>query len=167
MEDGWGAACENARSDDRFDLGGLCKKAMASADERSAHPFRADDPDLYYPHPIVVLVGPGCGSACDQLVHLLSQFPEFTFVGRDPSGSLTSPLNWERLFVYPGMEDVVVLKIPAVAPYMINEQEIEHLCRITGLVDAEVWFTKEDVIDGVDTVREYALQIIRDARGVE
>jgi hypothetical protein len=31
----------------------------------------------------------------------------------------------------------------------------------------EVWFTEEDVINGVDTVREYAIQLIREAEGGE
>ena len=167
MEEGWGEACENARSDDRFDLGGLCKKAMESAGRISSHPFRADDPDLYYPHPIVVLVGPGCASACDHLVHLLSQFPEFTIIGRDPNGSLTSPLNWDRQYTYPQIEDYVIFKLPAVARYAVDGETIEHLCRRTGLVDVEVWSTKEDVINGVDTVREYAIQLIREGSSEE
>ena len=54
---------------------GLCEEAIESAHHLSSHPFRSDDPDLSYEHPILVLVGPGCGSACDHLVHLLSQFP--------------------------------------------------------------------------------------------
>ena len=53
--------------------------------------------------------------------------------------------------------------LPAQAPYYIDEYPIDHLSRRTGLVDVEVWFTKEDVINGVDTVREYALQLIRKA----
>jgi hypothetical protein len=163
--DGWGEECEDAGSDGRFDLEGLCRKAMEAARKINTHPFRADNPDLYYTHPIVVLVGPGCGSACDHLVHLLSQFPEFTIIGRDPNGSLTFPENWDRLYAYPQIKDGVMLKIPAVAPYAVNEEEIDHLCRRTGLVAAEVWFTKGDVISGVDTVREYALQIIRESRG--
>lgn len=145
-------------------MGGLCKKAMEAALKIRTHPFRADDPDLHYLCPIAVLVGPGCGSACDHLVHLLSQFPEFTIIGRDPNGSLTFPLNWDRLYTYPRIKENVMLKIPAVGPYAAGEETIEHLCRRTGLVDVEVWFTKEDVINGVDTVREYAIQVIREAR---
>jgi hypothetical protein len=160
--DGWGEECEGAGSDELFDLEGLCRKAMEAARKISTHPLRADDPDLHYLYPIVVLVGPGCGSACDHLVHLLSQFPEFTIIGRDPNGSLTFPLNWDRLYAYPQIKDGVMLKIPTVAPYAVNEETIEHLCRRTGLVDVEVWFTKEDVINGVDTVREYAIQLIRE-----
>jgi C-terminal processing protease CtpA/Prc len=162
--EGWGEACQYAESDDRFDLQGLCEKSLESARNISSHPFRADDPDLYYLYAIVVLVGPGCGSACDHLVHLLSQFPEFTIIGRDPNGSLTFPKNWDRLYAYPQIKDGVMLKIPAVAPYAVDEETIDHLCRRTGLVDVEVWFTKEDVINGVDTVREYAIQLIREAR---
>jgi hypothetical protein len=128
-----------------------------------AHPFPADDPDLYHRHPIVVLVGSGRASACDQLVHLLSQFPEFTLVGRDPNGSLTSPLNWDRVYAYPWIGDAVMLKIPAVASYALNEGAVRHLCRRTGVIDVEVWSTREDVVNGVNAVRERALRIIREA----
>jgi hypothetical protein len=162
--DGWGEECQDAGSDNRFNLEGLCGKAMDAARKINTHPFRADVPDLHYAYPIVVLVGPGCGSACDQLVHLLSQFPEFTIIGRDPSGSMTFPLDWDRQYIYPQIKDAVIFKLPAVAPYAINEERVDHLCRRTGIVDMEVWFTKEDVINGVDTVREYALQMIRESR---
>ncbi len=167
IEEGWGEACQRTPADDRFDLAGLCRKAMDSARLVRSHPFPADDPDLFYAHPIIVLVGPGCGSACDQLVHLLSQFLEFTIVGRDPNGSLTSPLNWDRVYAYPQIEDAVLLKIPAVASYALDQGALSHLCRRTGIVDVEVWLTKEDVINGVDTVRESALQIIRESGGAE
>ena len=131
-------------------------------------PFPADDPDLYYENPIIVLTGPDCASSGDWLVQLLSTFPEVTIIGRDPNGSLTG--------VYPGVHDAWVywhedpttdyvhFVLPTVAYYFVDEQPIEHLSRRTGIVDEEVWFTKEDVINGVDTVRERAIQLIREAR---
>ena len=45
----------------------------------------------------------------------------------------------------------VMLKIPAVAPYAVGKEMIDHLCRRTGVVDVEVRF-KGDVISGHDTV---------------
>ncbi len=167
IREGWGEACDRAPSDDRFDLKGLCAEAMESAHHLRSHPFRADNPDLFYEYPILVLVGPGCGSACDHLAHLLSQFPEFTLVGRDPNGSLTFPKNWDRVYTYPQMQESVTLMIPAVAPYAIDGDEVLHLSRAEGLVDVEVWLTKEDIIKGLDTVRERALQLIRESRAVE
>ena len=83
------------------------------------------------------------------------------------AGSLTSPLNWNPAYAYPQIEDAVMLKIPAVASYALNEGATSHLCRRTGLVDVEVWYTKEDVVNGVDTVREHALRIIRKSGGEE
>lgn len=165
IEEGWGEACQHAAGDDRFDLKGLCHKALDEARFVRAQPFPADDPDLYYRQPIVVLVGPGCASACDQLVHLLSQFPEFTLVGREPNGSLTSPLNWDRVYAYPQMEDAVMLKIPAVASYALDGEAVRHLCRRTRVVDVEVWSSREDVVNGVDAVRERALRIVRESGG--
>jgi len=131
-------------------------------------PFPADDPDLYYENPIIVMTGPDCASSGDWLVQFMSTFPEVTIIGRDPSGSLTG--------VYPGVYDAwhywhedpttdyVHFVLPTVAYYFMDEQPIQHLSRRTGVVDEEVWFTKEDVVSGVDTTREYAIQLIREAR---
>ncbi|TKJ29335.1 MAG: hypothetical protein CEE40_08860 [Chloroflexi bacterium B3_Chlor] len=131
-------------------------------------PFPADDPDLYYENPIIVMTGPDCVSSCDWLVQFLSTFPELTIIGRDPNGSLTG--------VYPGVyepwhyyhedptRDYVHFVLPTVAYFFVDEQPIQHLSRRTGTVDHEVWFTKEDIVSGVDTVREYAIQLIREAR---
>lgn len=98
-------------------------------------------------------------------MHLLSQFPEFTLIGRDPNGSLTSPLNWDRVYAYPQMEDAVMLKIPAVGSYALNGGAVRHLCRRIGVVDVEVWSSREDVVNGIDAVRERALRIIRGLGG--
>jgi hypothetical protein len=146
---------------------GLCAEAVQSARHISSHPFRADDPDLFYEYPIVVLIGPGCGSACDHLAHLLSQFREFTFVGQDPNGSLTFPKNWDRVYAYPQMQEAVTLMIPAVAPYAIGGDGVDHLSRAEGMVEIVVWQTKEDLVKGLDTVRERALQLIRESSSDE
>lgn len=131
-------------------------------------PFPADDPDLYYEKPIIALTGPDCASSCDWLVQLLSTFREVTIIGKDPSGSLTG--------VYPGVydpwhywhedptTDYVYFVIPTVAYYPADQEPIQHLSRRTGVVDQEVWFTKEDIVRGVDPVRERAMQLIREAR---
>jgi hypothetical protein len=130
-------------------------------------PFRADDPDLYYENPIIVMTGPGCFSGGDWLLQLLSRFPEFTIIGRDPNGSHTASLGRVRTYWLSPRGDYVTFLVPALAPYSVDEQPIDHLCRRTGFVGEEVWFTREDVIKGVDTVREYALQLVREARAGE
>jgi hypothetical protein len=131
-------------------------------------PFPADKPDLHYDNPIIVMTGPDCVSSCEWLVHFLSKFPEVTIIGRDPNGSLTG--------VYPQVHDAwwywheapetdyVFFVPPTVAYYFVGEEPIHHLSRRTGVVDKEVWFTKQDLVDGVDTVRERAMQLIREAR---
>ena len=57
----------------------------------------------------------------------------------------------------------VFMKFPAVASYDVNEPSVDHLAR-RGIVDHEVWLTKKDVKMGIDTVLEYAIQLIRDSR---
>ncbi len=59
------------------------------------------------------------------------------------------------------LSSAAILMVPAVAPYALGGGTITHLCRRTGVVDAEVWFAREDITSGVDTMREYSLQIIR------
>jgi hypothetical protein len=157
--EGWGEECQFVTSSDRFDAAGLCERNS----KISSSPLRADDPDEFYPKPIIALLGPYCFSACDYFVHFLSQFPEITLVGRNPNGSPTSPLNWGRTYDYPELNESVLMWFPAVANYDINEPSIDHLAR-RSLVDHEIWLTKEDVKMGIDTVLEYAIQFIRDSR---
>jgi len=126
-----------------------------------------DDPDLYYENPIIVLTGPSCVSGGDILVLWWSEFPEFTFIGKDPNGAMTGGRGSGRPYWWQGGNEYVKIFEYWTAGYLVGEEPIAHLTRMTGLVDHEVWFTKEDVINGVDTVREYALQLIREAGGGE
>jgi hypothetical protein len=50
------------------------------------------------------------------------------------------------------------------APYAEGGDRVDPLSRAEGLVDVEVWLTKEDVVDGLDTVRERPFEIIRESR---
>jgi hypothetical protein len=160
----WGEDCQNVTSSDRYDEAGLCEKILRDGDlNRGPSYLRADDPDEFYTNPISVLVGPDCLSACDYFVHLLSQFPEITIIGRNPNGSATSPRRWGHTYDYPELGESVLMWFPAVASYDVNEPSIDYLAR-RSFVDHEVWLTKEDVVMGIDTVLEYAIQLIRDSR---
>jgi hypothetical protein len=160
----WGEDCQDVISADRYDEAGLCERLRGIGYlDRWPSRLRADDPDEFYTKPISVLVGPDCKSACDYLVHLLSQFPEMTIIGRNPNGSATSPVRWGHTYDYPELGESVLMWFPAVAAYDVNEPSIDHLCR-RSIVDHEVWLTKEDVKVGIDTVLEYAIQFIRDSR---
>ncbi len=127
-------------------------------------PFPADDPDLYYEKPIIVMTGPDCVSSGEWLVQFLSTFPNVIIIGRDPNGSLTGVYprvhdSWVYWHEDP-TTDYVHFVVPTVAYYFVDEQPIRHLSRRTGVVDEEVWFTKEDLITGTDTVRARAIQLI-------
>jgi hypothetical protein len=126
-------------------------------------PFPGDEPDLYYEDSIVVLTGPDCTSGGDWLVQLLARFPEFIIIGKDPNGSNMSFLGSD-VFPFRQADEYVTLAIPTLAHYYVDEQPIDHLSRRTGFADHVVWFTKEDIIKGVDTVREYAFQLITKAK---
>jgi hypothetical protein len=123
-------------------------------------PFPADNPDMHYDKPIIVLTGPACTSACDWFVQFLSTFPKITILGRDPNGSLSAVVDGFRETRFGSGPEHLYMQIPKVAFYLVNEGVGEHLSRKTGVVDEEIWFTKEDLVNGVDTVRAYALQRI-------
>ena len=159
----WGKDCQNVTSSDRYDEAGLCEGLLRDGYlNRGPRRLRADDPDKFYTKPISVLVGPDCQSACDYLVHVLSQFPEITIIGRNPNGSATSLNIWGRTYDYPELNESVIMWFPAAASYDVNEPSIDHLAR-RSFVDHEVWLTKEDVKMGIDTVLEYAIQFVRDS----
>jgi hypothetical protein len=161
IREGWGEDCQNAIAPDRFDLAALCERASGYDPLNSV--LRADDPDEFYTKPIIVLVGPYCYSACDYFVYFLSQFPEITFIGRNPNGSATSLNIWGRTYDYPELNESVLMWFPAAASYDVNEPSIDHLAR-RSFVDHEVWLTKDDLKMGIDTVLEYAIQVIQGSR---
>jgi hypothetical protein len=125
-------------------------------------PFPADDPDLYYEKPIIILTGPVCTSACDWFVQFLSTFPEITILGIDPNGSLSAVVDGYRDIRFGAGPEHLYLQIPKVAFYLVDGGAGEHLSRKIGVVDEKIWFTKADLVNGVDTVRAYALQRIRE-----
>jgi hypothetical protein len=164
LRDRWGIDCQNVTSSDRFDEAGLCESLLIDSDfDLSPRMLAADDPDKFYTKPISILVDPYCLSACDIFVYLLSRFPEITIIGRNPNGSPTATFLWGRTYDYPNLDEGVLMWFPVAAPYDVNEPSIDHLCR-RSFVDHEVWFTKEDVKIGIDTVLEYAIQYTRDNR---
>jgi len=137
---------------------------LVDADDPSSYvKSPVDDPGLYYENPIVVLTGPSCVSGGDILVQWWSEFPEFTFIGKDPNGAMTGSRGSGRTYWWQGGKEYVMISEYWTAVYLVDEEPIDHLTRMTGFIDHVVWFTKEDVINGVDTVREYALQLIREA----
>jgi len=144
------------------------RTGLVDADDPSSYvKSPVDDPDLYYENPIIVLTGPNCVSGGDILVQWWSEFPEFTFIGKDPNGAMTGIRGSGLPYWWQGEKEYVTIADYWTAVYLVDEEPIDHLTRMAGFVDHEVWFTKEDVINGVDTVREYALQLIRAAGGGE
>ena len=139
---------------------GPYRNLMGSLDGYPA--FLADEPNLTYGKPVVVMTGPDCRSAGDILVQFLSFFPEFTIIGRDPNGILMGVYTgFPRHFL--GPDEYVITSIPTVAIYFADEGPPHHISRRSGVVDEEVWYTREDITNGEDTVLDYAFQLIREA----
>jgi hypothetical protein len=124
--------------------------------------FPADEHDLSYGKPIIVMTGPDCRSAGDILVQFLSFFPEFTIIGRDPNGILMGVYGeYPKYYLDPS--DYVIASVPSVATYFADEGPPHHISRRTGVVDDQVWYSREDITNGEDTVLDYAFQLIREA----
>ena len=126
--------------------------------------FPADEPDLTYGKPIIVMTGPDCRSAGDILVQFLSFFPEFTIIGRDPNG-ITMGVYTGNPQYYLNQDEYVITAIPTVAIYFVDEGPPRYISRRSGVVDEQVWYTREDIVDGVDSILEHALQLIRETEG--
>jgi hypothetical protein len=136
------------------------RNLMGSLDGYQA--FLSDEPDLTYGKPIIVMTGPDCRSAGDILVQFLSFFPEFTIIGRDPNGILMGVYGeYPKYYLDPS--DYVIASVPTVAIYFADEGPPHHISRRTGVVDDQVWYSREDITNGEDTVLDYAFQLIREA----
>jgi hypothetical protein len=125
--------------------------------------FKGENPDTYYEKPIIVLTGPDCISACDFLVATLAKFPEtFTIIGWDNNGSFTG-VSGET---YKFGDDTISRYIPLNAGAYYDEESVEKkefelLLRRSDFVKTKIWLTKEDIAKGIDTVRTYAINLIK------
>jgi len=147
--------------------------------------FPADNEN--YTKPIVVLTRADCISAGDFLVALFARFPEFKIIGMDNNSSFSgvSPneaiVGDDKIFIYiasqtgyyvkenpnysgPTADEIRAMKDikqrnPATKAFV--EANCEPLLRRQDFVDEYVWFTKDDLAKGIDTVRERAFEIIK------
>jgi hypothetical protein len=129
--------------------------------EEFSVPVPADEGNMHYDNPIVVMTGPDCISACDMLIAVLSKFEEFTIIGRDTNAS-SAGVSEQQLWLYNG-NDYVFQYVPSVTFYFIDEPH-DYLVGRMGFIDEEVWFQKEDIKQGIDSIRQYALDKIRNAK---
>jgi len=142
--------------------------------------------DENYTKPIVVLSSPDCISAGDFLIGFFARFPEFKIIGMDNNGSFAgvSPSNYDigedKIFVYvtsyagfyvkdnpiyngPPAEEIKRMtdfRQQRNATKAFMEANYEPLLRRQDFVDEYIWFTKDDIAKGIDTVRERAIAII-------
>jgi hypothetical protein len=140
-----------------------------------------------YTKPIIVLTSADCISAGDVLIALFAKFPEFKIIGLDNNASI-APVNLNKYDI--GGEDEIYLYITFGAGFYIKdnpdyngptideirlmkddkqrneaskvfiEANYEPLLRRQDFVDEYIWFTKDDIAKGIDTVRERAIEII-------
>lgn len=124
--------------------------------------FKADDPDQYYENPIIVMTGPDCISACDMLVALLSKYDEFTIIGKQPNGSATQVAGSMPYQVTEDNKyDVVYTYLTNLTFFFRDDEERKYLMRRDDFLDKPKWFTKDDLGNEVDTIREYAVELIK------
>ncbi|MCP4678125.1 MAG: hypothetical protein GY854_21945 [Deltaproteobacteria bacterium] len=113
------------------------------------------DPETYYDHPIAVLTGPKAGSAGDMCPYALRLHPRARVFGKPSNGAFgeTTPM-WNR---DPFLDDLIANGTVAQA---VSADGI-HLQGSIQEPDVDVWLTKDDVMAGVDTVLEAALEWIK------
>lgn len=131
------------------------RTALIHEDLNVNHPLHPDEPNQYYDKPIVVMTGPDCISAGDALVHFLSKFPEFTIIGKETNGSNIHVLPMTK---HEYDNEYVNHYMGFYVNYFMDEPD-KPLLRRSDFVDIPIWFTKEDVANGIDTVREYAIKL--------
>jgi hypothetical protein len=110
------------------------------------------DEETLYDQPIAVLVGPNCVSMGDATAYRLAFLPNTRFFGKPTSMGLAGP---RRPTAAPQVPGYVLLGSEWILrDYYYSQRDIE---RIEFPVDEEVWFTREDVANGDDTVVKRAL----------
>ncbi len=144
------------------DIESLIKKEIKGRD----FPLKADNPDLYYEKPIIILTGPDCISACDVFIALASKFPEFTIIGNHNNGSFAGiNLREDELSPKLRKEDRVSFIMPGTT-ILYADDENPYLLRRSDFIDEFVLPTKDDIANGIDTVRERAIEIIQNVNRV-
>lgn len=128
------------------------------------YPLKVDEPNQCYENPIIVMTGPDCISACDMLIAVLSRFPEFTIIGRDTNGSSAGVHAEERWL--DNEQDYVSQYIPSQTFYFTDDPH-NYLVRRTGFIQEEVWFQKDDIVNGVDSIRKRAIEMISEMKNSE
>ncbi len=137
------------------------RKSLVDVVDYPWYEFRADDGNKCYKNPIIVLTGPDCISACDMLVAMLSRYDEFTIIGKQPNGSATQVAGMSSWSVGDSLSTDYVMTYLTNFIFFFKDDPSRSLMRRTDFVDHEIWFTKEDLINEVDTVREYAINLIK------
>ncbi len=111
------------------------------------------DPSTYYDRPIAVLTGPGAVSSGDQVALRMKFHPQAKIFGKSTSAAFNGPTfldlgdsDWRSVYA---AADAYLLS----APY-------HYLTHDEFVVDDEVWLTRDDVAQGIDTVVEAAIDWI-------
>ena len=115
------------------------------------------DPETFFDGPIAVLVGPGAASSGDQFAFRLKQHPRARLFGKPSGGGFNNvnPLaelsglgfrsNYAFLEAYPAGQ----------FGHFLSHRELH--------VDEEIWLTRDDVAQGIDTVLQAALAWIAES----
>ncbi len=120
--------------------------------------FPAENPALAFSGPVVVLVGPGCASACEFFTYNMSQQDRATVVGQYSTAGLGG--GWDEVYLPDGLS----IALPVSRP-VDNEGNV--IIEGSGIVpDVRVPVTAEDVIGDQDIVLQYGERVLDEALGV-
>jgi len=120
--------------------------------------FPPEDPDLYFGGPVVVLVGPGCASACEFFTYDMIQQDRATVVGQYSTAGLGG--GWDEVYLPDGLSIALPVNRPV-------DNDGNVIIEGTGIVpEVRVPVTEESAVTGEDIVLDYGVQVIDEALGV-
>ncbi|MCP4677902.1 MAG: hypothetical protein GY854_20775, partial [Deltaproteobacteria bacterium] len=113
------------------------------------------DPETVYDKPIAVLIGPDAMSGGDMFPYVMAKHPKVRLFGKPTAGGF----GGIKMSLSPDSytQDFTVMVTDSV---MVEPTTGQRLGDHINTPDTHVWLTKDDIIAGVDTVVESALEWI-------
>jgi hypothetical protein len=111
------------------------------------------NPSTYYDRPIAVLTGPGAVSSGDQVALRMKFHPQAKIFGKSTSAAFNGPTSLD-------LGDSDWHSRYAVADAYLLSDRNHYLTHDEFVVDEEIWLTRDDVAQGIDTVVEAAIDWI-------
>lgn len=136
-------------------------KALERINTYPWHPLKPNDDKLFYDKPVIVLTGADCVSACDMLVDLLSDYDNITIIGMTPNGSPTQSFDTFMDIPVNNRIGDIHINIPYILFSLKSDIKEQSLAEaVKNQPDIDMWLKSDDIIEGRDTLIDYAIDMI-------